>query len=102
MVPLTLRGLLKNKSRKRCLRGAAFAQMVESLPRVDDGVPWASRWPGPKHVVFGHDAMRGLQQYPFATGLDTGCVYGGDLSALLLPEKTLVRVEAKRAYLSFA
>lgn len=67
-------------------------------PKLEQGVLWGTRWTGPEHVVFGHDAMTGLQQHPFATGLDTGCVYGGSLSALVLPERRIVSVPARRAY----
>jgi hypothetical protein len=60
--------------------------------------PWAAAWRGPEHIVFGHDAVRGLQQYPLATGVDTGCVYGRALTALELPSRRLYTVAARRRY----
>jgi hypothetical protein len=66
----------------------------------NDGVLWGSLWRGPELVVFGHHARAGLQQHPFAIGLDTGCVYGGRLTAYLLPERRFVSVPARRAYVA--
>ncbi len=46
---------------------------------------WARHYGGAHgHVVFGHDAARGLQLEPHATGLDTGAVYGKHLSCLIV------------------
>ena len=48
------------------------------------GIPWASLYAGSPQIVFGHNALAGLQVHPWATGLDTGCVYGGRLTAMVL------------------
>jgi hypothetical protein len=45
---------------------------------------WAAFYAGEPHIVFGHNSRLLIQLQPFATGLDTGCVYGGALTALVL------------------
>lgn len=66
--------------------------------KPNDGELWGKLWLGPELVLFGHHAGAGLQVYPHAIGLDTGCVYGGKLSACILPERHIVSVPARRQY----
>jgi len=66
--------------------------------RHDIGTPWIDHWKGPEFVVFGHDSVRMLQQTEHAVGLDTGCCYGGQLSAFIFPDHNIVQVDALREY----
>lgn len=55
--------------------------------------PWDDFYTGRKRVVFGHWARRGLVVRPQCVGLDTGCVYGGKLSAWIAEEDRIVQVD---------
>jgi hypothetical protein len=64
---------------------------------------WWQVYRGDRRIVYGHDAMRGLVEVRrddqlHIVGLDTGCVYGGQLTGLLLPEERLLQVEAAEVY----
>jgi bis(5'-nucleosyl)-tetraphosphatase (symmetrical) len=48
-------------------------------------------------VYFGHWASLGLLRTPHAVGLDTGCVWGGSLTALRLQDGALFSVQSRDA-----
>ncbi len=54
--------------------------------------PWDSFYRGRKTIVFGHWARRGLVRGERAVGLDTGCVYGGSLTAWIAETDQIVQV----------
>ncbi|XP_063448591.1 serine/threonine-protein phosphatase 1-like [Mytilus trossulus] len=72
-----------------------IGEKLIASPRTFLGKPWASFWFGPRHVYFGHDAERSLQQYPYATGLDTRCLYGGFISGIFLDSNKILQIRAK-------
>lgn len=63
-----------------------------------DGIPWADAWEGPEFVLYGHTPREEVYRKPLSLGLDTGCVYGGALSAFIFPQRTLIQIPAERIY----
>ena len=64
-------------------------------------LPWYEHWQrrgDPRTVVFGHWARQGLIRRARLRGLDTGCVWGGRLTAWIAEEDRLVSVAARRAW----
>lgn len=59
---------------------------------------WYDLYKGEKLVVFGHWAALGLLARRNVICLDSGCVYGGQLTALELPSRSLHQVQAIQAY----
>ncbi len=68
---------------------------------VEDGYKlWGEVWSGPEHIYFGHDARRFFQKYKYATGLDTACVYGKELTAVYPLTGKIIQLNAHHNYKS--
>jgi protein phosphatase len=88
-------------------RGSAkvrdFALYGETTGETDEfGLPvrfdWASEYRGQALVVYGHTPVPDPDWLNRTINIDTGCVFGGMLTALRYPEKELVSVPAARTY----
>lgn len=69
----------------------------------EGGCAWIEKWTGPQFVYFGHDAKRRLQKTAWGVGLDTGCVYGNQLTGVFIHGPRtgqFVTVDAKEKYQS--
>jgi len=80
-----------------------FCLYGETTGEIDEfGLPvrynWASEYRGRATVVYGHTPVPYAQWLNRTIDIDTGCVFGGRLTALRYPEKELVSVEAARVY----
>jgi serine/threonine protein phosphatase 1 len=67
-----------------------------------DGDPcspmWWEQYDGPNRVIFGHHVTRAPMVLPYAVNLDTGCVYGGSLTAYTIETGTITSVRARETY----
>lgn len=80
-----------------------FAQFGETTGETDEyGLPvrynWASEYRGKAMVVYGHTPVVEPEWLNRTINVDTGCVFGGQLTALRYPERELVSVPAARVY----
>ncbi|MYC78209.1 polynucleotide kinase-phosphatase [Candidatus Poribacteria bacterium] len=80
-----------------------FALYGETTGETDEfGLPmridWADEYRGTAMVVYGHTPVAEPQWVNRTINIDTGCVFGGKLTALQYPEKELVSVPARQTY----
>ena len=80
-----------------------FCLYGETTGETDEfGLPvranWAEGYRGKAMVVYGHTPVAEPAWLNRTINIDTGCVFGGKLTALRYPEKELVSVPAARVY----
>ena len=63
-----------------------------------DGTPWYDLYDGEKVVLFGHWPAAAPRRGKRAIGLDTGCVYGNELTAYIIETGEFKTVPARRRY----
>jgi len=80
-----------------------FALYGETTGETDEfGLPvrhnWAAEYRGRAAVVYGHTPVPEPEWLNHTLNIDTGCVFGGKLTALRYPENELVSVPARQTY----
>jgi len=96
-------GLKESMHGRGSARVRSFAMFGDTTGAVDEfGFPvrleWARDYHGKAAVVFGHTPMVSAQWLNNTMCVDTGCVFGGELTALRWPEKDLFAVKARAEY----
>ncbi|MCL8252346.1 polynucleotide kinase-phosphatase [Aeromicrobium fastidiosum] len=84
-------------------RVRAFALYGDTSGETDEfglpvRYPWADDYRGAATVLYGHTPVPGAEWVNGTMCLDTGCVFGGDLTALRYPEREVVSVPAHQTY----
>ncbi|MGH3310736.1 MAG: polynucleotide kinase-phosphatase [Streptomyces sp.] len=96
-------GLIEKYHGRTSGRVRSFALYGDTTGETDDyglpvRYPWAEEYRGRAAVVYGHTPVPSASWINNTICLDTGCVFGGKLSALRWPERELVDVPAERVW----
>lgn len=88
-------GSTHGKVRSFCLYG-------DTGGRDDNGLPiryhWAAHHRGETSIVYGHTPVSAAEWLNNTLCVDTGCCFGGKLTAMRWPERNIVTVTAREAY----
>ncbi|WP_253767900.1 polynucleotide kinase-phosphatase [Goodfellowiella coeruleoviolacea] len=84
-------------------RVRAFALFGDTTGETDEyglpvRYPWATEYRGSATVLYGHTPTPEVEWVNNTLCLDTGCVFGGKLTALRYPEREVVSVPARRTW----
>lgn len=91
-----MQGRGSGKVRDFCLFGETTGETDEfGLPVRHN---WAAEYRGPAIVVYGHTPVPEPEWLNRTINIDTGCVFGGRLTAFRYPEKEFVSVNARKTY----
>ena len=96
-------GLIEKYHGRASQRVRAFALYGQVSGEVDEyglpvRYPWARDYRGDAAVLYGHTPVTEVAWINNTACLDTGCAFGGQLSALRYPEREVVAVEALAQY----
>ncbi|MBX3161755.1 MAG: metallophosphoesterase [Deltaproteobacteria bacterium] len=87
----------------RCRYLDANDKMLSKADPTPDARHWAVRWAGPESIVYGHHVHGHEPRFDRANGatcagIDTGCCFGGRLTAFAPRSGEVIQVPARRAY----
>jgi len=89
-------GRASGNVRQFCLYGDTTGETDEyGLPVR---LPWANEYRGKALVIYGHTPTTIVESVNNTFCIDTGCVFGGKLTAFRYPEKEIVQVDAAKEY----
>ncbi|MFN3866036.1 MAG: polynucleotide kinase-phosphatase [Demequina sp.] len=96
-------GLIEKYHGRASARVRSFALYGDTTGETDEyglpvRLPWAEQYRGRAMVLYGHTPVPHAQWTNNTMCLDTGCVFGGELTALRYPEREVVSVPAERMY----
>ena len=89
-------GQNSKRVREFCLYGDTSGKLdAKGLP---ERFNWAADYRGDTMILYGHTPVVEAERVNNTVCLDTGCVFGGKLTALRWPEQELVSVPAHKEY----